>query len=274
MADEAFLGPGRTVVAAEPTFEAVLDYAKVTRAEAVKVPLTPTSGTTFRRWRRRATDDRPRLRLQPEQPDRHDRDGRRDRGLRRRPCRPRRRSSSTRPTTTSSRIPATAAPRARRRAPERRRRAHVLEDLRHGRDAPRLRRRPRRARSRRWRPAPRGATRTPPSSPPRLASLARPRPRPAPEEAPERHADGGSAPSSTKQGCRYIPSEANFVMIDVGRRRHAGHPGVPRREDPRRPQVPVAAELAARLDRHARADGRVRRRPAGDRARPRRGLIP
>ncbi len=40
MADGAFLSQGRTVVAAEPTFEAVLDYAKVTRAEAVKVPQT------------------------------------------------------------------------------------------------------------------------------------------------------------------------------------------------------------------------------------------
>jgi histidinol-phosphate aminotransferase len=40
MADAAFLAPDRKVVAAEPTFEAVLDYAKVTRAEPVKVPLT------------------------------------------------------------------------------------------------------------------------------------------------------------------------------------------------------------------------------------------
>ena len=40
MADGAFLGPGRRIVAAEPTFEAVLDYARVTRADAVKVPLT------------------------------------------------------------------------------------------------------------------------------------------------------------------------------------------------------------------------------------------
>lgn len=40
MADMAFLGPGRTVVAAEPTFEAVLAYARVTRAEPTKVPLT------------------------------------------------------------------------------------------------------------------------------------------------------------------------------------------------------------------------------------------
>jgi histidinol-phosphate aminotransferase len=41
LCDAAFLGSGRTVVAAEPTFEAVLHYAKVTRAEPVKVPLTP-----------------------------------------------------------------------------------------------------------------------------------------------------------------------------------------------------------------------------------------
>lgn len=40
MADSAFTGPGRTAVAAEPTFEAVLDYARVLRAEPVKVPLT------------------------------------------------------------------------------------------------------------------------------------------------------------------------------------------------------------------------------------------
>ncbi len=41
MADEAFSGPGRRVVAAEPTFEAVLAYAKVVRADGIKVPLTP-----------------------------------------------------------------------------------------------------------------------------------------------------------------------------------------------------------------------------------------
>jgi histidinol-phosphate aminotransferase len=40
MADMAFLGPGRKVVVAEPTFEAVLGYARVTKAEPVKVPLT------------------------------------------------------------------------------------------------------------------------------------------------------------------------------------------------------------------------------------------
>lgn len=40
MADMAFAGPSTRVVAAEPTFEAVLIYARVLRAEAVKVPLT------------------------------------------------------------------------------------------------------------------------------------------------------------------------------------------------------------------------------------------
>ena len=39
MADAAFLGPGKAVIAAEPTFEAVFDYAVATKAEAVKVPL-------------------------------------------------------------------------------------------------------------------------------------------------------------------------------------------------------------------------------------------
>jgi histidinol-phosphate aminotransferase len=41
MADSAFVPSGTRIVAAEPTFEAVLNYAKVTRAEAIKVPLTP-----------------------------------------------------------------------------------------------------------------------------------------------------------------------------------------------------------------------------------------
>ena len=40
LCDAAFLGPGRTVIAAEPTFEAVLHYAKVTKAEPIMVPLT------------------------------------------------------------------------------------------------------------------------------------------------------------------------------------------------------------------------------------------
>jgi len=40
MADMAFLAPGKNVVVAEPTFEAVLAYARVARGEGVKVPLT------------------------------------------------------------------------------------------------------------------------------------------------------------------------------------------------------------------------------------------
>ena len=39
LCDAAFLGAGRKLVVAEPTFEAVLQYAKVTKAEAVKLPL-------------------------------------------------------------------------------------------------------------------------------------------------------------------------------------------------------------------------------------------
>jgi len=39
MADGAFLAPDRKVVVAEPTFEAVLAYNRVTKAEPIKVPL-------------------------------------------------------------------------------------------------------------------------------------------------------------------------------------------------------------------------------------------
>ena len=37
MADDAFLGPGKAVIAAEPTFEAVFAYAVATKAEPVVV---------------------------------------------------------------------------------------------------------------------------------------------------------------------------------------------------------------------------------------------
>ena len=40
LADMAFLSPEKNVVVAEPTFEAVLGYNRITRAEAIKVPLT------------------------------------------------------------------------------------------------------------------------------------------------------------------------------------------------------------------------------------------
>jgi histidinol-phosphate aminotransferase len=40
LCDATFLGPGRRLVVAQPTFEAVLHYAKVTTAEPVAVPLT------------------------------------------------------------------------------------------------------------------------------------------------------------------------------------------------------------------------------------------
>src|ERR1700724_3709679 len=38
--DMAFLAPGENIVAAQPTFEAVLEYAKIPRAEPVTIPLT------------------------------------------------------------------------------------------------------------------------------------------------------------------------------------------------------------------------------------------
>jgi histidinol-phosphate aminotransferase len=40
VADVAFLAPGLNAVAAEPTFESVLEYSRVMRADAVKIPLT------------------------------------------------------------------------------------------------------------------------------------------------------------------------------------------------------------------------------------------
>jgi histidinol-phosphate aminotransferase len=40
MADGAFLGPDRAVVVSEPTFEAVLNYARAVHAEAVNIPQT------------------------------------------------------------------------------------------------------------------------------------------------------------------------------------------------------------------------------------------
>jgi histidinol-phosphate aminotransferase len=40
-ADVTFLGPGKNVVVADPTFEAVLDYARAMRGDTVRVPLTP-----------------------------------------------------------------------------------------------------------------------------------------------------------------------------------------------------------------------------------------
>jgi histidinol-phosphate aminotransferase len=40
-ADDAFLDPSRNVVAAAPTFEAVLEYARVLHSNAVQIPLRP-----------------------------------------------------------------------------------------------------------------------------------------------------------------------------------------------------------------------------------------
>lgn len=40
IADEAFVGPGKHLVVADPTFEAVIEYVNAAHGEAVKVPLT------------------------------------------------------------------------------------------------------------------------------------------------------------------------------------------------------------------------------------------
>ena len=72
MADTAFLEANRTVVAAEPTFEAVLGYADVLNARAIKVPEAQDfSSRSSEDGRRLRCDDRRRLRLQSEQPDRN-----------------------------------------------------------------------------------------------------------------------------------------------------------------------------------------------------------
>jgi histidinol-phosphate aminotransferase len=44
VADEAFLGPGKNLVVADTTFEAVIEYVKAARGEVVKVPMTPDHG--------------------------------------------------------------------------------------------------------------------------------------------------------------------------------------------------------------------------------------
>jgi histidinol-phosphate/aromatic aminotransferase/cobyric acid decarboxylase-like protein len=40
LANAPFLAPGKNVVVAEPTFEALLEYAKVTQSQQIRVPLT------------------------------------------------------------------------------------------------------------------------------------------------------------------------------------------------------------------------------------------
>jgi histidinol-phosphate aminotransferase len=40
VADEAFLGPGKNLVVAEPTFEAVVEYVNAAHGDVVKIPLT------------------------------------------------------------------------------------------------------------------------------------------------------------------------------------------------------------------------------------------
>ena len=160
MADSAFLGPGKTIVAAEPTFEAVLQYARSRKPSRSRSRRPPTSGTICPPWLRHAT----RARDSSTSATRTTRPGRSSgRASSKRSStrsRPRPSCSWTRRTTTSSTDPtlqerARAGPAAR----QRRRRPDVLEDLRHGRHAPRLRRGIRPRTSRPWSAARRGTTR-------------------------------------------------------------------------------------------------------------------
>ena len=67
VADEAFLGPGKNLVVADTTFEAVIEYVRLRMAKSIKVPMTPDhrprSGANGRSVH---IKDRPRLHLQPE----------------------------------------------------------------------------------------------------------------------------------------------------------------------------------------------------------------
>ena len=133
MADAAYLGSGKSVVAAEPTFEAVLLYAGVLHSSPKKVPLTSDFRHDLPAMAAACDEqDRARLRLQSEQPDGHHRLRRRARDVRRpRPADdddPRGRG--VRGFRGGSELSERA--RSHRRAPQRHRRADVLEDLRDG----------------------------------------------------------------------------------------------------------------------------------------------
>ena len=145
--------------------------------------------------------------------------------------------------------------------------ADVLEDLRPGGDAPRLRgrlgkRRPRPMRAQQvWSNAnsARARGRRSPASPSRSTWRRR--------GWPERHEALAGRRARTRRAGATMPSETNFVMIDVGRDveplpepSRQGHQGGP--------PLPRPAAVAAHLDRHRRGDARLPRRPARDRARP------
>ena len=216
MADAAFLAGGKGVVAAEPTFEAVLLYAGVMQAVAAKVPLT----ADFRH-------DLPKMAAacgettglvyvcNPNNPTGTIVSRRGDRGRFSTPCLRRRRSSWTRRTTTSSRTASYALrDRPARRAPQPRRGSDLLEDLRDGGAASRLRRRVGATAAALSRQA--GWNNT--NAPGLAAALAALR---DPELVPSQRrlftqTRTWLGDALKREGRRYIPSQTNFVMIHVG----------------------------------------------------------
>ena len=276
MADAAFLGPGKTVVAAEPTFEAVFDSAAASRPESVKVPLTADFRHDLPKMAAACdASHRPRVRLQPEQPHRNHRvTGDEVEALRVARLRRRRPCWSTRPITTSSKTRATRlGPASSWTATPTIVAAHVLEDLRPRRACasatpwacPKRSDRPRRLSSRR------SATPTPPSSPPPMASLAgRGSSSAVREIGSTERADGSRRDSSqARPALRFRPTP-NFIMIDVGPRRDAV---LSRRSRSRESSSAASSRRSPswRAVRSARGMSEAPRRPWGDAGRSRRG---
>ena len=265
MADEAFSGPGKNVVAAEPTFEAVLAYAKVVRADGIKVPLTP----DFRH-------DLPKMAAACDAST----------GLVY-VCNP---NNPTATIVTGDEMAAFAAavpPTATILVDEAYH--HFVEDPRYRSSLELIAKHPNvvvaRTFSKIYGMAGMrlgyavGSKETIAAMAPHaswsnanagvLAAAGREprgsRARPAPAEAPERHAE------VARLGAHEAGLPDDAVRGELrdggrGRRRRAVHPGVPGEEDPRRPEVPVAPELAARHGRKAWRGRGVPRRAARGRA--------
>ena len=267
MADDAFTGPGRKAIAAEPTFEAVLDFARVLSAEPVKVPLT----ADFRH-------DLPEMAAACDEKT----------GLVY-VCNP---NNPTGTIVSGDELSAFAAKvppsvtilvdeayhhfvedpryrtrlRADRPPSQRRRGADVLEDLRHGGPAPGLcRRQPATiARMAKYATFSNANAAVLAAA---IASLADPDLVPRQRKA-LNDARRWLVAEMARQGRRTIPSETNFIMVDVGGDVAPRDQGLPRAEDPGRPQVPVARQLAARHRRQARGSAGLCRGSEGHRPGP------
>ena len=252
-------GPGRRAAMFEPTYALHSHIARITGTEVVvgerraDFSIDPDVARALHRGAR--ADDR--VRVQPQQPDRHGRARGHDRGAARRRRRPpRRRRRGVR------RVRAVERARARARRPPARRRAHVLEGVVDGGAAARLRGR-----------RPRGSSRSSRRSCCRTTSR---RPRRSPVGSRSTSATrwttacsawspsaSGSPPSSTAStGVTVYPSGANFLLFRPGRRRPralaaAGRPGRARAR-----LLPLAPprRLPACHHRHARGERRLPRR--------------